>query len=445
MAVLVPDAVWTPDGLRSGWSVEVLGDGRIGRVGPAAPDGERLAGTILTPGLVNGHSHAFQRALRGHVQWTEAGRDDFWTWRTPMYALASALDPDAMAALTALCFVEMVESGITTVGEFHYVHHPPAGGRYADPDAMARAVAHAAEVAGIGLVLLRAAYYRNGPGRPLLPGQRPFADDGPDETLAAVERLAAAGMRVGLAPHSVRAVPVDALEALTAWNGLVHCHVAEQPAEVDAVRAESGTGPLRVLEAAGLLHERTTVVHGTWPDPGDPERLCAAGATLCVVPSTEVDLGDGFLPLGWRNGARLCVGTDSHARVDLLAEARDVEWHARALSGRRNVMAEPSAGPGRVDDLAERILRIASVHGGVALGMPGRGIATGEQADLVAWDIDVPEADGAPPLVFLAFHAGRQHVRDVWVAGRRVVRSGRHPSRDAVRAVWASERCRLGL
>lgn len=428
-------------GLRSGWSVELRDDGRIGRVGPSQGDGKRLMGRLLTPGLVNVHSHAFQRGLRGHVQWRAEGHDDFWTWRTPMYALANRLDPDGFEALTALAFLEMAESGITTVGEFHYLHHPPEGGRYADPDELALRVTQAAETVGIRVVLLRAAYYRNGPGRPLLDGQRRFADEGPDETLQAVERLAARGLATGLAPHSARAVAPQDLQALAAWRGLVHCHVAEQPAEVEAVRQESGTGPLRVLRDCGLLRSNTTIIHGTWPDPGDPELLRQAGASLCVIPSTEMDLGDGFLPLAWRDGQALCVGTDSHARIDLLAEARDVELHARALAGRRNVMATP----GRVDALAERILDIASTAGDRALGGQGAGISPGAPADLVSWDVDEPEGDGVPPLAFAAFHAGRAHLRDVWVDGRRVVIDGYHRARDPIRERWDALRRQAAL
>ncbi len=425
---LLPDFVWTPSGLQSGWSVDVDANGAIGRVGPGT-HGEPLSGRLLLPGFVNVHSHAFQRGLRGAVQWKAEGTDDFWTWRTPMYALASTLDPDGIEALSALCFVEMIESGITTVGEFHYVQHPPEGGRYADPDAMALAVARAAETVGMRIVVLRVGYYRDGPGRPLTPGQLRFADSGPEETLEAVSRLGAAGLRVGLAPHSVRAVSPEQLRQFSGFRGVVHCHVAEQPAEVAAVRAESGCGPLRVLADAGLLGPKTCIIHGTWPDPGDAALLRDAGGALCAIPSTEMDLGDGFLPLSWRDSVRLCVGTDSHARVDLLAEARDVELHARALSGRRNVLATP----GRIDVLSEWLLTIASLEGDRALGGDGLGICPGAPADFVTIDLDVPEADGVHPLVFAAFSAGPGHVSDVWVGGRRVVKEGRSVARDAVR------------
>ena len=188
---IVPEALWTPEGIRQGWHVGIDAS-RIVEVGPAPrhpADGievVRLPGRLLLPGLVNAHSHAFQRAFRGHVRWAPAGRDDFWSWRDRMYGVANALRPEDVEAISALAFLEMAEAGVTRVGEFHYLHHQPDGTPYDDPDELARRVLAAAEAAGIGITLLRVAYARGGAGQPLRPDQRRFGDAHPDDVLAAL-------------------------------------------------------------------------------------------------------------------------------------------------------------------------------------------------------------------------------------------------------------------
>jgi formimidoylglutamate deiminase len=428
--VVKPRWVWLADGgLREGLALELDG-GRIRaiRAADGPPDGDTLA----LPGLVDAHSHAFQRAFRGHVQWRPAGRDDFWSWRDRMYATANRLDPEGVEAVSALTFLELVESGVTTVGEFHYLHHRPDGTPYPDPDELAKRVLAAADHVGLRICLLRVAYLRAGPGAELRPDQRRFGDRGPEDVLRAVGRLSAAAgplHRVGLAPHSVRAVSPADLARLASYEGVVHAHVSEQPAENVGCRQETGLSPLAVFERAGLLTERFVAVHLTWPEDGDLERLVDAGAAVCVCPSTELDLGDGLLPLAVRERARLCLGSDSHAVADPLGEARTLELHARAQAGRRNVLAPE----GSRDGLAERLLRAATVEGDRALGGTGEGIAVGAPADLVVLDLDRPAADGVPPLQAAAFVAGPGWAREVWVAGRRVVRDGVHPDRQAIR------------
>jgi formimidoylglutamate deiminase len=431
--ILKPDAVWTAEGSRTGWCVEIDA-GRIVGLGPA----ERypkvdvpLPGRLLLPGLIDAHSHAFQRAFRGHVHWRGDEQDDFWTWRRAMYAAANRLDPDGIEAVSRLAFLELAEAGVTKVGEFHYLHHAPDGVRYADPDELARRVIAAALDVGIRICLLRVVYGRHSPGKELQPDQRRFGDRGPDEALAAVERLRShpdPRVSVGLAPHSVRAVPPSWLPALASWRGVTHAHVAEQPAEIAACKAENGRSPLRMFADAGLVGPRFTAVHLTWPDPEDVIALRAAAAAVCVCPSTEMDLGDGFLPLSVREGIRLCVGSDSHAVSDILGEARAIELHARALAGRRNVMTPPNEPHG----LAERLLRAATTDGDVALGGEGRGIAVGAPADLVAIDLRRPAAAGVPPLEAAALVASPEWISESWVAGAPVIVDGRHPRRDAI-------------
>ncbi len=430
--VLRPDWVWTAAGLRTDVAVVASAGGTL-RLEPAArhPNVPPLSGRLLLPGFVNVHSHAFQRAFRGRVQYRAADRDDFWTWREAMYRTALSLDADGVQAVSALAFLEMAEAGFTRVGEFHYLNRAPDGSRYADPDELAHRIFAAAEQVGIGMTLLRVAYERSAPGAPLRPEQRRFGDDRVEDALEAAHRLHArvsGSTRVGVAPHSVRAVSAEGLRVFAAWDGLVHAHVSEQPNDNETCLAEHGRSPLAVLNDAGLVHERFTAVHLTWPLPGDVDLLTGANGTLCVCPSTELDLGDGFLPIEARQRLRCCIGTDSQAVLEPLTEARALELHARPLAGRRNVLAPLGEGSG----LAERLLHVASTVGDRALGGSGAGIAEGAPADLVLLDLRRPAAEGVPPLEAAAFVSTPAWVEEVWVAGRRIVSSGAHPRRDAI-------------
>ena len=431
MQTLRADWIWTATGLMADASVtidtsQIVGTNEPGRHPRVDCD---LRGCLLMPGLVNAHSHAFQRSFRGHVQWRN-GDDDFWTWRESMYKVANALTPEDVEAVSRLAFLEMVESGITTVGEFHYLHHQPDGTPYADRDELAHRVIAAARSVGLRIVLLRVAYERNSPKEGLHARQRRFGDSDPSHVLKAMERLEAVGdplVSVGLAPHSVRAVGPQWCRELAAWSGIVHAHVAEQPAEVMACREELDCSPLEALHRAGMVDEKFTAVHLTFPEPGDIALAIRAAANLCACPTTEMDLGDGFLPLHARH-PRLCVGSDSHAAIDILLESRSLEMHARALAGRRNVMTPA----GQRHGLAERILSIATQNGSHALGQPAGGIAVGQPADLVAIDLRRAAAAGVPPLEAVAFNANPEWVSAVWVGGKRVVSDGRHPDRDGV-------------
>ena len=433
MIFLCPDAVFTPRGLVEGAAVEVVGD-RIGRVGPL-PLGvdpaqvERLRGKVLLPGFVNAHSHAFQRALRGHVQHRAAegqGRNDsFWTWREAMYGLADTLDPEAVERISTLAFQEMVAAGFTTVGEFHYPHHQPDGTPYDEPDELAHRVIAAAKTAGIRLVLLYVAYARAGFEVAANPRQRRFLHRHPDEVLAAVHRLQMqpGAFRVGLAPHSVRACPDHWLRAFApfaASGGLIHAHVDEQQAEIAASLAEHGRRPLHVFEDAGLLTPRFSAVHLTHPDDAEIAALERSGGSVVACPTTELDLGDGFLPAERLDGrVRLCIGTDSHASIDPFAELRAIEWHARASSGHRNVLRPLPEGDPR-DGLAARLLSIGTVDGAGALDVDAGEITTGKLADLVAMDAIRIEFASARLLPALVFNGSPAAVTDVWVGGRRV-------------------------
>ncbi len=385
-------------------------DGRVAQVRPATGPVE-LPGRLLLPGLVNAHSHAFQRGLRGHVQWTEGGRDDFWSWRERMYGLARTLDPDGIEAVSALAFLEMALAGFTAVGEFHYLHHSPDGRPYADPDELARRVIRAATRVGIRIALLRVSYGRG--------GEKRFRDRDADDALLACERLGRVTdprVTVGLAPHSVRAVPGDWLKAFSGFQGPIHAHVSEQPRENAECLNEHGMSPAELFEDSGLLSERFTAVHMTWPQlPNDGERLRRTGARVCACPTTELDLGDGFLPLDHLAQVPLCIGTDSHALIDPFVELRSLEWHARACQGRRNVLTPPGA----QDALAHRLLEIGSAEGRRALAIEP------DVADFIAVDLNDPRMAGAQPLTAALWGAAR--VTDVWVAGQRIVQHGLHP------------------
>ena len=433
MRHLIPDAVWTPDGLKKGWQVSI-DEGVIVAVGPASAEergGERLAGKLLLPGLVNAHSHAFQRAFRGHVQWTRSDDDSFWTWRDAMYGQANRLSPEGIEAVSALAFLEMAEAGVTEVGEFHYLHHQPDGTRYADPDELGRRVIAAALRVGIRITLLRVAYASSSPGEPLNPDQRRFGDSSPDEVLGAAERLSAhpdPRVSVGIAPHSIRAVPLEWMPELATFTGPIHTHVSEQPAEVRASLEAYGGSPLHLLDQQGLVSDRFTAVHMTFPEPGDAAILRARGARICVCPSTELDLGDGFLPLELRKGIELCVGSDSHAQIDLFHEARALELHGRALANRRHILTPV----GERHGLAEALLQAATRSGARALGRDGHAVQVGASADLIAVQLDRPAAQGVPALEAAAFNANPDWVEDVWVGGERIATGGRHPRRDEI-------------
>ncbi|MFK7930452.1 MAG: formimidoylglutamate deiminase [Myxococcota bacterium] len=392
---------------------------------------EKLPGRLLLPGLVNAHSHAFQRAIRGHVQWRDAERGDFWSWRQAMYRAANAMDPDAFEAVSRLAFLEMAESGITEVAEFHYVHHQTGGSPYDDPDELARRVIRAALDVGIRICLLRVAYHRGGPGIELAPEQARFRADSPDEVLTAIQRLGTVAdprVRVGLAPHSVRAVPPEWLPEFATFSGPIHAHVAEQPAEVAACVAETGLSPLALLARAGLVHERFGAVHLTFPSAGDVDLMASAGATAVVCPSTELDLGDGLLPVDARQRLHLAVGSDSHAMIDLFQEVRTLELHGRALAGRRHILTPDDDDHG----LAGRLLAAATADGARCLGREGGQLIPGSPADFVTLDLRRPAAAGVPPLEAAALVADSSWVDDVWVAGRLVVRGGRHPNRARI-------------
>jgi formimidoylglutamate deiminase len=368
--------------------------------------------TLRLPGFVNAHSHAFQRMLRGRVEHVDPAHphDDFWTWREAMYAAANSIDPDGAYQIALLLYREMVAAGYTAVGEFHYPHHQPGGRPYADPNAMAKATAAAAHDAGIEIVMLMTAYARAGAGLPPTEGQRRFCDASVDAYLERVDALAGE-MRVGLAPHSVRAVPRDWLEQIVAYAAssgmVVHIHANEQRREIEECEAEYGMRPIELLAEIGLLGPRSTLIHATHISDRELDLLAESGATVCACPTTEANLGDGFLPALELMERRvpICIGTDSNTVIDPLAELREIEHCARRLVERRNVLVPPGdVGP------APYLLEIGGPNGARALGLDH---APGE----FEIDLDHPLLAGVAPadvpaaLIFGAASAALRPVR----------------------------------
>jgi len=342
------------------------------------------------PALATAHSHAFQRALRGHTQRPgPAGTDDFWSWRTAMYRLAEGLTPESIYAISLVAYRELYRAGVRTVGEFHYVHHQPGGQPYADRTPLADAVIRAARDAGLRIALLRAIYHRAGPGKPPEGAQRRFSDPDLDLALADVDALrkryaADAFVRVGLAAHSVRAVPPDWLGPIAdharAHALPLHMHVAEQPAEITACLAETGKRPVELCAERGVLGPRFVAVHATHLAPHEPALLGQARAFVCLCPTTERDLGDGLPDLGALQsaGVRLCAGIDSHVITNPLEDLRGIELGERLRTGRRVVLHAGAETP------AQALWRIGSIEGARALGFEDAGC-------MIAIDRDAPE------------------------------------------------------
>jgi formimidoylglutamate deiminase len=406
---LIPDLLLDARGVRSGVGVTVEGEHVVG-VGSTS-DGERLVGRAIAPGFVNAHSHAFQRGLRGRVERRAPDHleDDFWSWRERMYALAESLDPPSIREASERCFREMLSAGYTSVAEFHYVHHRPDGKPYGQPNALAEAVAEAAQQAGIRLLLLPVAYARGGIPR--------FRDAGVDDFLERVDALRgwAKGrdlVQVGVAAHSVRAVPRAWLERIGEYarrNGMpLHVHADEQPREIEECRDEHGMRPVELLAETGFLGRRTTVVHATHADERELGLLAERGSSVCACPTTEGNLGDGFLPAQsiLRLGIGLQIGSDSHVRIDPFEELREIETGARRLSGRRNVLVQPGE-----DSPTPWLL---------AAGWGRDSLETGGPADFVEIDLEHPEVADVEDLPSaLVFGAGSGVVVATWSGGRR--------------------------
>jgi formimidoylglutamate deiminase len=435
------DKALTPEGWRDDVTLSVGPDGRIAAIttGAAPSDATRIRGIAL-PGIPNLHSHAFQRGMAGLAEVAGTSEDSFWTWRDWMYRFALALEPDDVEAIAALAYVEMLEAGFTTVGEFHYLHHDRDGRPYSDPAELARRCIGAAEATGLGITILPVFYAHSGfGGLPPGEGQRRFICDLDLFGRVTEGARAAAGAYgrggFGIAPHSLRAVTRQELTALLAAfpQGPVHIHVSEQVKEVEDCLAAHGTRPIALLGDWAALSERWCLIHSTHADPSEVRQMAAAGAVVGLCPVTEANLGDGlFAGVDFKaQGGRFGVGTDSNVAISASGELAMLDYAQRFATRRRTALADRGRSTGRT------VLEACLAGGTQALGLGTAGIAVGAPADVVVLDaghMAFAGRGGDTVLDSWIFGPSGGAVSEVWVSGRRVVDGGRHVARSAVEA-----------
>jgi formimidoylglutamate deiminase len=453
--------LWQP----AGWQTDaVLGIGADGRLLETAGPATETAGAWVLPGMPNLHSHAFQRAMAGlaerrgrgshaliadredpktasHGRTSQQSDDNFWTWRETMYAFAAAIGPDELQAIAAQLYVEMLKAGYTHVCEFHYLHHRPDGTPYAPPEAMSLALIEAAREAGIALTLLPVLYMSGGfDGRALTARQQRFghAVDGYLRLLESLRRHESDDVRVGMALHSLRAVPEAALrDVLTSdlvKNCPIHIHVAEQLGEVQDCLAVRGARPVEWLLDHADVDARWCLVHATHLSSAETTRLARSGAVVGLCPTTEANLGDGLFPLATYldAGGTLGIGSDSHISISPVEELRWLEYGQRLSTHHRNVAArEPDASVG------ETLWRAALQGGAQASGLPLGELRAGARADLIVLDETSPlltARDARSVLDSFLFAGNTPLVRDVMVGGRWRVRGFHHGDEERIAA-----------
>ena len=427
--------------LETGWADNVLisiDGGKIAAVTAsveAPASAERNSGIAL-PGIGNVHSHAFQRAMAGLSERRGDHDDSFWTWREIMYRFLARLTPDDIEAVAAWLYVEMLEAGFTTVGEFHYLHNAPDGSRYDDLAETAGRIVAAAKASGIGLTLLPCFYAHGGcGGLPPAEGQRRFLSD-----LDGFARLMEGSRRhltalpdgkLGVAPHSLRAVSSTELLALVAQyaSGPIHMHAAEQTGEVDQCVAWSGARPVEWLLGNAPLDQNWCLIHCTHMTAQEARGLAASNAVVGLCPITEASLGDGIFEAAQflEGGGRFCVGSDSNIRVSLAEELRTLEYGQRLLHRKRNRLGQPGLSTGRSMFDASRLGACQ------ALGRSPRSLSPQAAADIVILDSSHPALAGRSGDAILdawIFASGDGVVKDVLVGGKHVVRNHRHVDRE---------------
>jgi formiminoglutamate deiminase len=442
MPVLYFDRALLPEGWARNVRVTLEGE-RIVAVQAGADASETTERhAVGLPGLCNGHSHAFQRAMAGLAETRGSAIDSFWTWRDTLYRFLERIDPEEMEAIAALAFAEMLECGLTRVAEFHYVHHTPDGSEYPDIVEMAARIAAAAARTGIGLTLLPVYYAHSGfGGAPPAPGQRRFVCDRDrfarllEGCRAIVARLP--GATLGVAPHSLRAVTETELRDVLELSatGPVHIHVAEQLREVEDCLAWSGQRPIDWLVDRFAVDERWSLIHATHASASELDRVRIARATVGLCPITEANLGDGVFPARefLAAGGAFSIGSDSNVVIDAAGELRMLEYGQRLWRRERNVLGTPPRSTGR--SLFE-----GALHGGArALGVQRAGIVAGASADLFSLDANTaPLHDESDDAALDAWIFGsRCATADcVWSRGEKVVERGRHVRRTEIEASY---------
>jgi formimidoylglutamate deiminase len=434
MTTLYATAALLPDGWRSGVRLTLEGS-RIARIEIEAEAGagdERHR--VLVPAMPNLHSHAFQRAMAGLAEVRGPANDSFWSWRTVMYKFALAMTPEHVEAVAAQLYMEMLEAGFSRVGEFHYLHHDKDGSAYANIAELAERIGAASEAAGIGLTLLPVFYAHSGfGGAAPAEGQRRFINSLEsfgkllEKTRGMVGKLE--GARLGIAPHSLRAVTPDELARILplAEGGPVHIHVAEQVKEVEDSIASSGQRPVEWLLDHAPVDSNWCLIHATHMTEDETRRMAKSGAVAGLCPITEANLGDGVFPapLFLEEGGRYGIGSDSNVLISLPGELRQLEYSERLALRSRNVIAKSGASTGRT------LFDGALVGGGVALGVAA-GFAEGNYADIVALDCNAVPYLANDQILDSWIFAGGAAVDCVWALGRKQVEAGRHRQREAI-------------
>ena len=437
--------------LADGWAQDVevtIGGGRITGIATGRPAPGSLG--CLLPAPVNLHSHAFQRAMAGMTERRSAEQDSFWTWRQLMYRFLDRLTPDDVQAIAAFVQMEMAEAGYAAVAEFHYLHHAQGGAPYADRAEMSARIAAAAAETGLGLTLLPVLYQQGGcDGRALGAGQLRFGNDadgfgalwqGAGRALASLPE----DSRLGVAPHSLRAVSRDGLDFARdlAPDAPLHLHIAEQAAEVTEVQAAYGARPVEWLLSSQPVDARWSLIHATQMEPQETAALAATGAVAGLCPMTEANLGDGIFD-GLRfvaAGGRWGVGSDSNLRISLSEELRLLEYSQRLQHRSRALLAAAERSTGRV------LLESAAQGGAQAAGRGAGMIRQGEWADLLALDMTSTDLDGRQSDAILdtwIFAGDDRMVTEVWSAGRQIVTGGRHKAREVITSRYRRTMARL--
>jgi formimidoylglutamate deiminase len=481
----LPDLIFAGGRFQSGLALVCDSSGTIVKLAP--PDELRnerrinLTNRAMLPGMINSHSHAFQRVLRGRTEYrsraTEAGSDSFWTWREMMYSTATRLTPEDIYDASRMAFLEMALNGITGVGEFHYLQHQPGGTPYDDPNLLAKEVVRAAREVGVRIALLSVAYARSGFQTEQNPSQARFIETDPDRYLRNLQKLiddltrgssptvrkgvtriddAVTDARapspppsawVGVAPHSVRAVPLDYLKEVIGHanqTGLkIHMHVAEQPAEVSACVEEYGRTPVALLQTEGMLSGLFTAVHAIHVTAKAIAAFARTGAMVCACPTTERNLGDGVVPAHeyFKHNVTICLGTDSHAQIDLLEDARELEYHLRLQRLERAVLDRgggPTVAEGidlGASSLAAVLFECATINGSRSIGAPTSAFEPGKAADFFTVALDDPSIAGFGSddlLASIVFSLARTAVREVIVSGKPIVSEGQHLEQEEI-------------
>ena len=480
MIAWLPDLIFTGGRFESGLALVCNSSGVIVKLAHVSKLNDekrvRLSNRAILPGMVNAHSHAFQRVLRGRTEYGSSRQDSFWTWREIMYSAAMRLNPEDIYDASRTAFLEMALSGITAVGEFHYLHHAPDGSPYDDPNLLAKEVVRAARDVGLRIALLRVSYARSGYQTEPNPKQARFIEKNPEiylrnlgKLIADVTRISSPTVRegsliddndgalpngratdtawVGVAPHSVRAVPLDYLRQVIAFANQrdlkVHMHVAEQPAEVSACVEEHGRTPIALLETEGLLGEDFTAVHAIHVTPKAVPSFAKTGAMVCACPTTERNLGDGVVPADeyFKHGVAVCLGTDSQVQMDLLEDARELEYHLRLQKLERAVLdtqSQVSSFKSQVSDASKLALQLfdcATINGARSINAPGGALEPGKPADFFTVALDDPSIAGASPdnlLANIVFSSSRAAVREVVVGGKPIVSERQHLMQEEV-------------